>query len=285
MASRDSDFKLRQSIICGFLRNVINDQNDYSFIFTIITSFYHQGFAKYFDETIDKNYEQNMRFGDILKTEDHNFMIIDIDNQLTNVGKFFGPLLWINVPFTICNHLYNAVLFYSKVSQNKVVCDSVFSLDVKHNDQWILQHFDGPLDPQYKSIKIEFIGQKFDVHISPIQGYSRSFHLNHIKSRDIINYFEIRKDSKNLVKLRAEFKHSSSLNIVPCKAVSALWEMSSTCGYIDLDTHLCVTHFFLIGPIYEQTKMINKLKKIYKGFDLRISNVEPKAGSDYMPSS
>ena len=56
MSLETADHRKEQLAIYGYLRNILNDEIDYSMIFAVILLFYDQGYAKYFDENIDKDY-------------------------------------------------------------------------------------------------------------------------------------------------------------------------------------------------------------------------------------
>ena len=70
-------------------KNIININDKYNLddIITIVISYYTQGFANYFDEAFDANYEQQLQFGDILRTKDSKYMVLDIDNMLQDIGR------------------------------------------------------------------------------------------------------------------------------------------------------------------------------------------------------
>ena len=74
--------------ISGYLRDLIKHENDYGFIFAIILLFYQQGFAKYYDKGIDKDYKQKMRFGDVLRTNG-TLQVLNINNELEDVGDIY----------------------------------------------------------------------------------------------------------------------------------------------------------------------------------------------------
>ena len=276
MASKGSHLEREQSIICGFLRNMIKKEHDYSPIFAIVVSFYHQGFAKYFHQTIDKNYKQKMRFGDMLRANNDGFFVLDRNNRLTKVGRLYAAAcIYVDIPFTICQHLDDAVSFYSKVLQIKTftdIGDYTFNLGVKYDDEWILQQFDGPLDPKYKSIKILCTGGKFKyVKVRAFNEW-KIFNTEKIKASDIIKYFELTKNPKNLVKLNVSLQNVFSSNGIYCKPVSVLWNQTE-CIMPKLEP---IASYSLIGPKYEQNEMISKLEQFYKHkFDFVISIETP----------
>ena len=172
---------IKSILICGYLRDIMQYENDYTDIMLIILSFCKQGFAKYFDENMDKDYKLQMRFGDILRTENDALMVLDINNEYQEIGLYqtyepgyynsHGMDVYIDmsIDLSICQHLDDAVLFYSKLQKEEVwdEADSTsIQLTVKHNDEWIIKHFDGALNPKYKSIKILLRdGEHFNVNI------------------------------------------------------------------------------------------------------------------------
>ena len=61
----------------------------------------------------------------------------------------------ITVPLSICEHFTNAFSFYSKFDKTKAFPNAVeydLKLLIKYNDEWIIKHFDGPLNPNYQSV-------------------------------------------------------------------------------------------------------------------------------------
>ena len=68
----DQDY-IQKLTICGYLRDIINDKVDYNFVISIVHLYHKQGFAKCFDENVDINYKQNMRFADMVKTSNRIF--------------------------------------------------------------------------------------------------------------------------------------------------------------------------------------------------------------------
>ena len=288
---------VREEIVTfGYLRDVFNDDNDYSFIVAIIISFYQQGFAKYYDEKVDKEYKQKMRFGDILKTKDNKYMILDINTELKKVGKYYigGSMfvendinIHLTIPYSICNNLSNAVSFFSKLSQLKSFAeadDYELNLCVKHDDEWIIKHFNGPLNPQYESIKIAIDEVNVGVYISFVHRYGKWFYEmdTEISYIDIETYFELRKDTANLVKLQVMLNDDDMGKFGYCHPVSVLWEKKREFGAMYANDNGFIYHY--IGPKSEEDKMIAKMKKRYgERFDEIVSTVQLRE-EDYISS-
>ena len=298
MSSLEQDSQIKQLIICGFLRSIIKDENDYSFIFALILLFYQQGFAKYFDEKVDKDYKQKMRFGDILKTKDDEYMILDMNDEMKKIGSYYVDkdmydqeddvsYIDLSISFDICKHLDNAQSFYSSlynIEEFKEVDELDLRLFVKHNDEWIIKQFGGPLDPTYVSIEIQFYNGELDgVRIS-LKRYTKYFYplkykINH---EDIKTYFELRKDSKNLLKIRVTLtgidvkNYRMSIYSKIHWSVSALWEQ--THQYPDSETVI----INYIGPNYEKYKMMDKLKETYQGSVERLVSIVDLKDTDYI---
>ena len=260
-----TEFESEKCAISGYLRDVVNTDNDYSFIFGIILSFYQQGFAKYFDETIDKDYKQKMRFGDILQTNDNKYMVLDINNEMRQIGEYdpdsLFSVLVLEIPLSICQVLSNAILFYSQIEDDKI---TLLRLNVKYNDKWIIKQFGGPLNAEFESITIiRYESQVIDIVINYGQQYSKQFKMismNNVSYKDINKFFEIRKDENNLCKIRVSLTMNDWLRFGECKQVSVLWDqktkhfdMSGQHRYIDY-----------IGPKNEEDKMNNYLRLRYK---------------------
>ena len=89
--------------IYGFLRDMLNNGRDYMVIIATIATiieFCHQGYAKYFDERLNKEFIKEMRFGDIVRTldghDDMDFIkVLNKTNTLEYVGEYSVRLLFI----------------------------------------------------------------------------------------------------------------------------------------------------------------------------------------------
>ena len=265
----DVTYVREEMVTFGYMRDILNEDNDYTFIVAIIILFYQQGFAKYFDENIQKDCKPQMRFGDILKTQGDNYMILDINNELKIAGKLhiggglslFGDTsdeshvdINMTIPYSICKHLTNAVSFFSKLAGLEAfrkADDYTLNLDVKHNDQWIVKHFGGPLDSEYKSIRVWIEdGDPESVYICFARNYGQWFDpmTQQISYTDIETYFELRKNSANLAKFQVVLNPDDDDEFGCCDTVSILWErkrnLSMTLAFDDV--------FNYIGPKTEK---------------------------------
>ena len=175
---------VRELSIWGYLRDIFTDRHNYTDIILMVLQYHKEGYAKYYDEKVDKDYKQKMRFGDILRTKDDELIVLDIDNQSIAAGHltdcFYQDIeFYIRIPFAICQHLSDAVRFYSKFDNITLFQYSEWyelSLTVKHNDAWIVKHFHGPLSNKYKSIKVQFENNKlYGVTISDGGGFTYLF--------------------------------------------------------------------------------------------------------------
>ena len=277
-----------QLIIYGYLRNIlIENERDYSSILQVIMLFYHQGFAKYFDEKKDKDYRKKMKFGDIVKmdVDFHTFMILDASNELKKVGSArIDPYpisdddpnakiyIHVSIPFSICAYLSNAISFYSKLLQVipfKNAIEYQCSFTVKHNDEWILKHLNGPLNPEFTCIEIKLYdgNKKFDgIYVSfaslvEIYFDAEKYEFNY---QSINNYFEIRKDKNNLIKFKVSLRSEDKISDEIWYAVSVLWERTHKYNskFVDApdDIHLII---YFVGPKYEKNAMIDRFKGLY----------------------
>ena len=246
------------------MRTMMNDEKDYSMIIAIIALFYQQGFAKYYDARIDKDYKQMMRFGDILLVDWEEYMVMDINNEMKGIsGGLFGDD--VDIPLSICKYLSNAVEFYSKWDEEKLnSTDATIQLFVKYDDEWLINHFDGALNPQFESIAISFEDEVNDDNFQEVcicftNKYEKYFNpiKNKITHQDINMYYESRKDPKNLVKINVSLAQQYvRRNIERIKLPSALWERI----WLDDSDDDC---YHLIGPKSEKDEMMNTLKKAF----------------------
>ena len=271
-------------IISGYLRDMFNDDRDYSFIVAIIILFYQQGYAKYYDENIDKDYKQKMRFGDILMTK-NDYMVLDSNNKLQRIGEYYEDSdddepeaeIDITVPFSICQHLTDAVTFYSNLNQInsfKEAVDYYLHLEVKHDDKWLIKQLNGPLKPEYELITLRF--DRMEIYSVDVRFKERcfkrfyTFHLaqrfhlsDKITAKDIDMYYKIRTDTTQLVKFRISMcilREKWAYTRAP-GALSVLWEKNY--DYIDEDPLRPVRYVYYIGPLKEKNKMINELRSFY----------------------
>ena len=268
--------------VCGYLRNIISDENDYNVIILIIISYYKQGIVTYFDDT-DQDYNQKMRFGDIVKMGDASFdfmgfeeyMALDMNNKLIRIGECSmyrnSKCIDVYFPFSICKYLDNAVSFYSKFHAMFSLMDLrelTFSFFVKHTDEWIINHLNGPLNLEYESIKLEFENYeckgiricfaesdkgKFEKRFEP---NGNSFAISY---KDIDEFYQLRKDKNNLIKIRISLESKSAayyaLKRYKVEQVLFLWKEDWSQlvanGFIDF-----------VGPKTQKVKLINTIESV-----------------------
>ena len=125
--------------IFGFLRNICDDKKEYDYtdIIKMILKFHKEGYAKYYDQNVDKDYKEKMVFGDILKTQDHKFQVLDINKDLLEIGEIDSDGdICILIPLSVCEHSIDAVTFYSKFDKISFFqeMDYTLILDVRHDD-------------------------------------------------------------------------------------------------------------------------------------------------------
>ena len=93
--ANNTEEKQEKLMIWGYLRDCISNENDYSFLILMVATYYHQGYAKYYDTRIDKEYEQKMKFGDIVRFGEY-FQVINLQQKKEKVGQFvdfFGYII------------------------------------------------------------------------------------------------------------------------------------------------------------------------------------------------
>ena len=145
--------------IFGYLREIMNDDQDYSFMTSIIIEYYKQGFAKYFDEKVNKDFMKQIRFGDIVKRLNNDYMVLNEQKVLINAGYYndSDEVADVTIPLSICEKLENAMEFYSKIHKCEALQWDEFYLDlyIKYDDGFIINKLGGPLKPEYKSIRAQ----------------------------------------------------------------------------------------------------------------------------------
>lgn len=228
--------------IYGFLREMLNNDRDYMVIIAIIIEFFHQGYAKYFDERLNKEFIKEMRFGDIVRTldghDDMDFIkVLNKTNTLEYVGEFYRNdndiVVEIVIPLSICRELTNATLFFSKFDQNEryPTGTSNMKLHISHDDGFIIDKLGGPLKSEYRSIEYSAVDHNFtyltiefmeDTYIDLYPDNIQRFNYE-----DIIKYHEIRLNKNNMIKIRVKYvgkgfhAYFEEEGIVP---ISNLWE-------------------------------------------------------------
>ena len=170
----------KQSLaVSGWAREMIFNNNeiyDYNDIITMIASFYSQGFANYFDETTypDMNCREQMKFGDVLRTKDKIYLVLDNNNELLEVGleECMDDItdtegdysIDIEIPLSICRHLPHAASFYSKIQWRSMKDGCVIrtvKFYITNDDDFVVEYLGDILDSKYQSIAIRFIDNKF----------------------------------------------------------------------------------------------------------------------------
>ena len=255
----DEEYDIIQKLtIVGYLRDVINNEHDYDDIISIIVLYHQQGYANFFHSTLSKDYKQQMKFGDLV-IKDSSIMVLNLDKNLEKVGSHEvdsdqSEEINVDIPFTICQKLTNAVSFYSKLPKHEYMHEVDFvyiSLRVKYNDAWIMKNFGGKLNPNYQSIILKFCNGTFEhVNIYFEEKYSQIFHTNKkyiITAEGIDSYYNIRKEKENLIKLRV--KTSRYLHILLYPEVFIAWQRKrASKNYV---------HY--VGPKEEKDEMMKEL--------------------------
>ena len=117
MASREQaiPYAYEKLSVYGYLRDILSEQKDYDDIVLIIIFYHRQGFARYYDEVIDKDFKQKVRFGDVVKTKRGKYKVLDLNNKL-KVIKTSG--IYLDIPMSICQYLTDSMSYYSKLSEH-----------------------------------------------------------------------------------------------------------------------------------------------------------------------
>ena len=91
----------------GYLREIMNDDQDYSSIIRIIIQYYEQGFARYFDENLNKDFMKQIKFGDIVKRLNNDYMVFNDKKLLINVGHYESgaECSTFTIPLSICDQI------------------------------------------------------------------------------------------------------------------------------------------------------------------------------------
>ena len=285
MQKSNNNYEYKQRLIAyGYIRNIRSDENKYNYddIIFIIISYYVQGFAKYFaveDESI--NYKEQMRFGDILKTKSDEYMVLNMDNELEYVGEDDtdedGDFdIDIKIPSSICKYLVNTPSFYSKYDQIKGYSDA-FSLTIKlcveNDDECIVKNLGAALDSKYKSVVIILVDPgfiRFKIGITEENAVPFNPFKNKISCDDIDKFFEIRKNDKNLVKIRVVWNEGGMIFSTRCRTVvSILWS---------IQINYSINNRFVdyVGPNMEKDVMMDHLQTFYQenNEDVNISIIQ-----------
>ena len=267
-------------IICGYIRDILGNNNDYSFLLSIIKAYRKQGYAKYYQESKNNDYKDKMRFGDIINKDSDTYYAMSLNNKLQEIGScnvmptFWGNdnsmvLINLRIPISISQYLINTISFYSQIPKyelfntgNDELYGCSISYNVTYNDTWIIKHFGGALSNEYQSITVKFSNGKFKhVRIYYTKDFKYDFDpINHeISYKDVDMFYKLRKDKTNLIKIRASLYGPSRWNESEklCDKSSVLWEVSTYFIAAELD------HVNYIGPKSEKNEMMNKLNEFY----------------------
>ena len=253
----------------GYLRDMLNDEQDYTFIIAIIIMYKEQGFARYFQETVNEEFMKEMEFGDLVTKSNGDIMVLNQHNELQKIGygekdkynisddNLVDIDVQIDIPPSICHRLTNAVSFYSKVNkydsniwghQDIQLC---FNLSLSHDDGFIIDSFGGPLKAEYESIEYySEDGEFWCIIIGYTKTREKDFDEDDLKQwnhKDIIKFHEIRLDKKNMTKITVKGKWLRKVRFV-----SNLWEWKDGIKYQDY-----------VGPKDEEAAMINEITEFY----------------------
>ena len=275
--------KYEEIIICGYLRDIMNDDISYQVIITLILE-YFLNYAKYYDRTnaTDTEEKEKLHFGDIIKTSFMQYRIIDINHAKINIAtrrrQFFRRdmgkkyTIQMTIPYEICQHLINAPKFFSKFDEIEEFDVSEYnkSLIIKHDDMFVIHKFGSKLNPKYHKIALTFnimkrngrIYKSESLRIHYNEKYSHSFDLAdfNYSCKDFEDFFEIRQDMKSLIKITVRL-HSKKWCQFKCPAYSPIWN----CKYHGFDAYL------YIGPKSEMQQMLAKLNEFRKDKSVTIT--------------
>ena len=277
----DIDYQMNQLKCYGFLRDFLNDQINYNAIISIVIEYLQQVYAIYFDESIDKDYKQRMKSGDIVRTGEHEYKCMSFTISMIDVGDCeteFNPdecedtlYVEIQIPWTVCKHLENAHLFYSKIfPQIKASADSILweyqmTLHVKHNDAHVVQLFGGALRAEIAEINFHYAfgEEQYQHHLNHVYlNYDGQKHpkwlnsedIKKINDKDINKYYEIRLTKDDLVKLKVALVVDYYVDL--CDSLPFHWAAKS------LDDDANLVHFY-VGLFEEKNAIISRLKEFY----------------------
>ena len=280
LASYDYEDNRIQSLMAnGFLRDVLNADQNYNDIISVIILYYRQGFAKYYDSEIDRDYKEKMKFGDIVKI-DNEYIALDINDKFTEIGAIeeteedelwsryddFDGDIDLKIPLSICTHLTNAISFYSKLNENTAAFAKEINyqysghFNVKHDDGWIIDQFGGSLNSKIEHIAVKFKQSELSsVWINFGNWMVKEFYpqLHSINYKDIDEIYKIRENKNNLVKSKVTNTESVIDNIYSMVLDdSTMWFMKFNFHDLSYD---------FTGPETEKDAMMNKLETFYTG--------------------
>ena len=253
-------------VISGYLRDVMRQENDYTSLFAVIIAYQSliRGEAQYFGTAEGIN--SSMRFGDLTLSKDNRYHVLNLNDELIDVGyhRDMGhyPQADITIPYSICKHLANAVSFYSAIITSKLNAFAIcIKLNISNDDEWIKQRNNGyPFNPRCIDIQFECIHlsqgrwQSYNVLVLTHKDFARKVHRSGLQENEeswkkfveeIEEYYNLRQDESNLIKILLKVKwYERKWNL------SILWdEKKSEDGY------------YYIGPKTEKDLMIDTFKK------------------------
>ena len=270
----------------GYLRDMLNDEQDYTFIIAIIIKYNEQGFARYFDEKAKEGFMKEMQFGDLVKKSNGDIMVLNKDNKLQKVGHGYEDsedeeddelYVEIGIPVSICHGLTNAFLFYSKINKSEPniwghqEVDVYFNFSLPHDDGCIIDTFGGELKPEYESITYYSEDGEFDfISVRYTKTREKEFYEEDIEQwshEDVIKFHEIRLNKNNMTKINVKGEWLKKVEFV-----SNLWEWK--------EAH-CLNYQDYVGPKKEEAAMINEITEFYvsKMKEVKIS-VQEATNSD-----
>ena len=260
--------QMTKLVIDGYLKSIINDGNDYKDIHSIILQYYHQGYAKFFNARNHTNQakeecQNKMKFGDILiQYRDPNrwsncadFYAMDIDGKLCSFDYSD------TISCCISKYLDDPIAFYKYGTEGRI------SIYIGYDHPWIIRCFGDTLNKEYAAIKI-LLDEDYNfqsVEIRYACHYYQYFYpqKRKVTSKDIDEYWQIRKDERNLIKIKVEIIDHG---LDECEIYSNLWKISS-----DIQNKTLKDperkYIMYVGPKYERHQMIQKLNKFYWSLD------------------
>ena len=142
-------------------------------------------------------------------------------------------------------------------------------MNIRFNDNWIIQHLGGSLIPEIKLVKVDLYnenicvlfesGIKIDYYsLNHVCGYRTYYNpiKNEISYKDINEFYETRCDKNNLIKLKVERKSNPAL-IYPASKMPLLWVSN-------VPFPSCLQQYIeYVGPKTEKQVMIDKLIEFY----------------------
>ena len=171
-----------------------------------------------------------MKFGDVLFSEsrDRKYRVLNMNGEFIEAGEWDADVdddpdgnchvwktLQLTIPYEICKYLDNAVAFYQCDPDKSNNIDNnqpwqtfrnsygmfgsgdfeKFCLELRHDDEWIIKHFNGPLNESYLRIGFEYRWNRFVVLIEFSENHSHAFPTtNEITNLEVDEFYRIRLD-------------------------------------------------------------------------------------------